>query len=140
KFNIKVVETIDWCGKYLPDAIACSDVGIAGTSIVVEEEFYVTRGFKLAAVVIAHEYGHNRGLFHRSDRPTNLMNQGVGESCRRINDGEKVRFLQLPSAAMEADPAAAVAQAAAVVDDPVPGWTPEKGTAPQPAVLAPLAH
>jgi len=124
-YHIKVVSTIDWCGAYMPSAVACSPVGIAGTSIVVEEDFFLG-DVRLAGVILAHEYGHNRGLSHRPGALTNLMNPGVGPTSRCVNAAEAQHFLIQPSpATVEAAPVWAGPgpipglPAAAVVVDPL---------------------
>jgi hypothetical protein len=99
-YNIKVVQTIDFCGVYLPAAVACSPVGISGTSIVVEADYFLNNGIPLAGVIVAHEYGHNRGLSHRSDSPTNLMNAAVSPQARCINAFEQSHYLVAPQAAV----------------------------------------
>jgi hypothetical protein len=128
-YHIKVVKTVDWCQVYMPSAVACSPMGIAGTSIIVEEDYFLNKGATLAGVICAHEYGHNRGLSHRNDRPTNLMNAGVSTSSLCINDTERLRYLVPPlSAAVspaqilvtdDPDGPAGGPAAATVVEEPV---------------------
>src|SRR5262245_58352310 len=102
-YHVKVVKEIYWCGGWLPEASACSPVGIAQgpaprVSIIIEEEFFTTKPER-DGVMIAHEYGHNRGLNHRAaNNPLYVMNAGVNENSRSINNSESMRYLGLSAA------------------------------------------
>jgi hypothetical protein len=116
-FNIKVVKSINWCGGWMPAAVACALTPTQGrTSIVIEEAFFGPDPSRDGPIV-AHEYGHNRNLKHRSgNNLIFLMNAGVNAGSRVINGTEAAGFL-LPEAAVVSaateDPMAAHAHHAA---------------------------
>ncbi len=84
--NIKVVNALDFCGGVANVRFAaCAET--PGEDIVVED----IDDSALAAVVWAHEYGHNKGLRHRND-PGALMHENATIGNSRINAAECTRF------------------------------------------------
>ncbi len=78
--NIKVVNVITWCGSVNPSIIGCASQ--PGSSFVVERYTANQEG-----ILWAHEFGHNKGLPHRSG--TNLlMNASIGPTNKVINSTE----------------------------------------------------
>lgn len=78
--NVKVVNQINWCGGFLVGIIGCAP--IPGTSLIVVRFTANQEG-----ILWAHEYGHNKGLNHRTG--TNLiMNPTIGITRTRVNAAE----------------------------------------------------
>ncbi|HEV2816638.1 MAG TPA: hypothetical protein VGW40_05390 [Allosphingosinicella sp.] len=101
--NVKVVERIDFCGVFNVAIRGCG--GIPGSSFIVE------RVEGLDGMIWAHEFGHNRGLFHRDDLPEALMYFRAGATHRRINRSECTAFGGTPlSEALIAELAQAATQ------------------------------
>ena len=78
--DVKVVESIDWCGTINSAVAGCSD----GLTFVVEAGLDLA----LAGPLWAHEFGHVRELDHRQDEPTMVMNSTVGVRSRQVDDLE----------------------------------------------------
>lgn len=81
---VKVVNRINWCGGFAPNIIGCAPV--PGNSMVVVR---FTRS--LEGILWAHEYGHTRGLRHRSSS-TAIMNGTIGSNRRRVTSSECSTF------------------------------------------------
>ncbi len=84
--NFKVVNQINWCGALVPNVIGCAPV--PGTSMVV-----VRFTTSLEGILWDHEYGHNKGLGHRTDGNA-VMNRTIGSTHRRVTQSECDAFLQ----------------------------------------------
>lgn len=78
--DVKVVESVDWCGTVNSIFAGCSD----GLTFVVEAGLDPA----LAGPLWAHEFGHVRELGHRQDEPTMVMNSAVGVRSRQVDDRE----------------------------------------------------
>lgn len=78
--NVKVVNTINWCGGFIPNVIGCSPV--PGISLVVVRFTPNQEG-----ILWDHEYGHNKGLQHRNDA-TAVMNPMIDLAHRVISAAE----------------------------------------------------
>lgn len=84
--NVKVVNQINWCGGPGIGIIGCAPV--PGNSLVVVRFTANQEG-----ILWGHEYGHNKGLNHRTG--TNLiMNPTIGTTRRRVNSTECSAILQ----------------------------------------------
>jgi len=77
---VKVVNQINWCGALVPNVIGCAPV--PGNSLAVVRWSLIQEG-----VLWTHEFGHNRGLNHRTD-PTAVMNPVILTGARRVNAAE----------------------------------------------------
>ena len=90
--DVKVVDLIAWCSSNDGQTINFTMAGceFRGTFVVV-----VDLELALAGVVWTHEFGHVRGLPHRSDDPEvpkMIMNEGVGEENRQADGPECSRY------------------------------------------------
>jgi hypothetical protein len=83
--NVKVVNTITWCGTLKPNVIGCAP--IPGNSFVV-----VPFTPALEGILWAHEYGHTQGLNHRDDDPNAVMNGTITSNRRRVTADECTPF------------------------------------------------
>ena len=77
---VKVVNQINWCGALAPNIIGCAPT--PGNSFAVVRWSLIQEG-----VLWTHEFGHNRGLSHRTD-PTAVMNPIILTGARRVNAAE----------------------------------------------------
>jgi hypothetical protein len=89
---VMVVNQINWCGALIPNVIGCAPV--PGNSLAV-----VRFNPGLEGHLWAHEFGHNKGLSHRNDDPTAVMNGVIGDTHRRITAAECTAY-KVPSAAL----------------------------------------
>lgn len=78
--QVKVVNQINWCGALIPNVIGCAPV--PGPSLVV-----VRFTQSLEGTLWVHEFGHNKGLSHRTGT-TLVMNPFIGSTQRAINQTE----------------------------------------------------
>lgn len=69
---VRVVSGIGWCGRESEGIIGCAS--IPGTVLVVRREQPVLEGS-----LWAHEFGHNRGLDHASERPRIMFFAMLGD-------------------------------------------------------------
>lgn len=78
--DVKVVEDVRWCKDTIGNIGACSD----------RNTFVVETGLPLATAgsLWAHEFGHVRGLEHRHDEPTMVMNAVVSDRSQQVEDWE----------------------------------------------------
>ena len=81
--QIAIVEAIRYCTATKPGILGCAPIG--GRYLVL-----VRRG-SLEDIMWAHEFGHNCGLVHRSDRSA-LMYTQAGSSRRSLNSAEARSF------------------------------------------------
>ncbi len=79
--NVKVVNAINWCGGLAPNIIGCAPV--PGNSLAVIRFTENQEG-----ILLAHEYGHNKGLSHRTDDQNALMFPSIGTDRRRVTQAE----------------------------------------------------
>ena len=93
--DIMVVNAINWCGGLIPNVIGCAPV--PGNSMAIVRFTAAQEG-----ILWAHELGHNRGLNHRNDDATAVMNGTIGSTHRRINDAECTAFRTAPATEMMA--------------------------------------
>ena len=75
--DVMVVERINWCGARGSNIAGCTWLGV---SIVQRSAHYPGK-------VWAHEFGHRKGLGHRSVRNA-LMNESVSSTSRRVSQEE----------------------------------------------------
>jgi hypothetical protein len=77
---VKVVRSINWCGGLIPGVIGCAPV--SGNS------FAVVRFIpNLEGILWAHEYGHTKGLNHRSDSDA-VMNGTISNTRLKVTSTE----------------------------------------------------
>ncbi len=76
--DVKVVDSITWCGVSDPAAAGCAIIG--GDSFIVEADHPIAN----AGPLWAHEHGHVRTLHHRMNEPTMTMNDTVFADSRRV--------------------------------------------------------
>ena len=88
--QIKIVNQINWCGALIPNVIGCAPV--PGNSLAV-----VRFTPSLEGILLAHEYGHNKGLNHRNDDPNAVMNGTIGATHLRVNASECTAYQVLPA-------------------------------------------
>ena len=88
--HIKIVNQINWCGALIPNVIGCAPV--PGNSLAV-----VRFTPSLEGILLAHEYGHNKGLNHRNDDPNAVMNGTIGATHLRVNASECTAYQVLPA-------------------------------------------
>lgn len=81
---VKVVSAINWCGK-ITTALGCADVG-SSSMVVVRLAAPMNEG-----ILWAHEYGHTRGLGHRSGS-TSLMHPTYALGHTAVNADECKAF------------------------------------------------
>lgn len=85
--NVKLVNAINWCGG--------PGVGIIGCAPVPGNSFVAVRFTgNQEGILWAHEFGHNKGLSHRTGDNL-VMNPTIGETRRRINAEECTAYLGL---------------------------------------------
>lgn len=82
--QVKVVNTINWCGALIPNVVGCAPQ--PGSSEVVVR-FGTTH---TEAICWAHEYGHTRGLPHRSGDV--IMNGTNASRNTQVNSTECTAF------------------------------------------------
>jgi hypothetical protein len=87
--GIKIVRSLRWCGRPLPTAIGCAEVGINEINVVAEPA-------SNDDVVWVHEYGHNCGLNHRDDDSKAVMFPMASSSMRVVSESESLRFSSGP--------------------------------------------
>jgi len=75
--DVVVVERINWCGIPKSNVAGCTWLGVS----------VVQRSARDSGVVWAHEFGHRKGLGHRSVRKA-LMNGSVSSASRRVSQEE----------------------------------------------------
>jgi hypothetical protein len=92
---VKVVNQINWCGGLLPNVIGCAPV--PGNSLAV-----VRFTNALEGILLAHEFGHNRGLSHRNDDPNAVMNGTIGATRLRVTAAECTAFQNTAAALVAA--------------------------------------
>lgn len=78
--HVKVVNQINWCNGLAPNIIGCARV--PGNSLTVVRFVGNQEG-----ILWLHEYGHNKGLNHRTSS-TAVMDPTIAPSRRRLNQGE----------------------------------------------------
>lgn len=79
--NVKIVNAINWCGGLAPNIIGCAPV--PGNSLAVVRFTANQEG-----ILWAHEYGHNKGLSHRTDTQNLVMFPSIGTNRRAVNQAE----------------------------------------------------
>ena len=79
--NVKVVNAINWCGSLAPNIIGCAPV--PGNALAVVRFTENQEG-----ILWAHEYGHNKGLSHRSNDQNVVMFPSIATNRRRVNQAE----------------------------------------------------
>lgn len=80
--DVKVVDSIVWCGVPRPTAAGCAIIG--GDSFIVEADHPIAN----AGPLWAHERGHVRRLHHRIGEPHMTMNETVFADSRRVAEFE----------------------------------------------------
>lgn len=83
--TVKVVNQINWCGSFAPNIIGCAPR--PGNSLTV-----IRFAANQEGILWAHEYGHTRGLSHRSDRGDLVMFPSIGTNRVKVNEAESVAF------------------------------------------------
>ncbi len=83
---VKSVNQINWCGTIAPNWIGCSP--IPGQSMVVVRYTNNQEG-----ILWAHEYGHTKGLQHRTDSDA-IMNPTIATTHTKVNSAECTSFGQ----------------------------------------------
>jgi hypothetical protein len=78
---VKVVPTITWCGAFIPGIAGCACIGCKNSMMVAD---WAIQG-SIAAVVLAHEYGHSTGLNDRT-QVLNFMNGSAASGNVRVTD------------------------------------------------------
>lgn len=78
--NVKVVRAINWCNETGAAIIGCANV--PGSSLAM-----VRFSPDLDGILMAHEFGHNQGLFHRLGK-NNLMDKSIGPTRVSVNQHE----------------------------------------------------
>lgn len=79
--KVRVVNAINWCSSTAPNIIGCSPT--PGTCLVVIRFTASQEG-----ILWAHEFGHTKGLPHRTDDPNAVMQPVIGPTRRNFNQGE----------------------------------------------------
>ena len=79
--NVKVVNAINWCGGLAPNIIGCAPV--PGNALAVVRFTANQEG-----ILWAHEYGHNKGLNHRTDDQNVIMFPSIATNRLRVNQAE----------------------------------------------------
>ncbi|TBW10392.1 hypothetical protein E0E52_03870 [Azotobacter chroococcum] len=82
---VKVVNSINWCGALAPNIIGCAPV--PGNSLAVVRFTAAQEG-----ILLAHEYGHTKGLNHRNDDANAVMNGTIAANRTRVNANECTAF------------------------------------------------
>lgn len=82
--RVKVVRRIRWCGSPADNVIGCAPK--PGLSLVV-----VRHSRDLEGQLLAHEFGHNRGLDHVGD-PARVMYFAIEPGARRVDAAECGRY------------------------------------------------
>lgn len=88
---VRVVSGIGWCGREAEGIIGCAS--IPGTVLVVRRELPVLEGS-----LWAHEFGHNRGLDHASERPRIMYFAMLGD--QRMVTGQECAAFDGPEPAV----------------------------------------
>jgi hypothetical protein len=78
--QVKVVNQINWCGAFSLNIIGCAPT--PGSSLIVVRDTPGQEG-----ILWVHEFGHNKGLVHRSESVA-MMNAVIGADHRTINEAE----------------------------------------------------
>jgi hypothetical protein len=84
--HVKVVNQINWCGGPGIGIIGCAPV--PGNSLAV-----VRFAANQEGILWDHEFGHNKGLSHRSGSDL-VMNPTIGPNRRKVNGAECTAFRQ----------------------------------------------
>ena len=80
--DVKVVDSITWCGVSDPTTAGCAVIG--GSSFIVEADYPIAN----AGPLWVHEYGHVRGLHNRMGEQFMTMNERVFADSRRVAEFE----------------------------------------------------
>jgi hypothetical protein len=90
---VKVVNQINWCSGLAPNIIGCAPV--PGSSLAIVR---ITTG--LEGILLAHEFGHNKGRGHRNDDANAVMNGTIGATHLRVNNDECTAYRNLVGGAV----------------------------------------
>lgn len=85
--HVKIVNQINWCGQFQPNIIGCAPV--PGESLAVIRFTANQEG-----ILWLHEFGHNQGLSHRTDRNRAVMFPSIGVDHNLLNTAECSAFRQ----------------------------------------------
>ena len=99
---VKVVNDINFCGSANPIAIGCAPR--PGNSLVVMRFTANQEG-----ILWAHEFGHNKGLPHRSNA-TAVMNGTIGVNRLGVTSSECGNYRNLAQAGITSNPSVALLQ------------------------------
>ena len=79
--NVKVVNAINWCSTLKPNVIGCAPRPGSALAVVRFTE-------NQEGILWAHEYGHNKGLSHRTDDQNVVMFPSIATNRLRVNQAE----------------------------------------------------
>jgi hypothetical protein len=82
---MKVVDELNFCNGTNPNIVGCAR---AGGSMIVEDFLDGGARGQFPGIVIAHEFGHIKGLGHRENQGGFIMNSSIGNDSTRLSAGE----------------------------------------------------